>query len=652
MATTYTKRLRAWFFTTVGDTQINGWWTRFVGGGVSKPSEETMSDLVASAAFHTEVASAAQVDTVAALQDKQGLVIIASDSNAKSGTNTALGSTGGKTVVQPSQLPTAESGTSDFTVTTVAEDGANSATQDPFELIADVSTTTRNRYILKFKAAFVKWILRRTLPSGGTTGQAIVKTSGTDYDYGWGTVAAGSTGDIFKTTSVSSIDPSIIALGANAVFTVPAGLAYTIGQTVRVYSTGTPTKQLFGTVVSYSGTTLTLKKVYSAGSGASTDWQINVSPTEFPDYTGITAKSGLKVIDGVLLWDAEQTVSGVPNLYIDGTNGVNSLDAGTILKPFLTLDYCMQRIDATGPFVGLGALTNKQIVCLNGNLTTASNIYRNTINMSIEASCTITYTGTNYLFDNTSSTVSNILRVVGNGVIVSSGIGGLFKIIGSSSGTKKQLVLEGVTIRGNSVSGRVVPLIIITGYQAGGWNFYATNCQIASTQVTGTPIHGTTIYLSDSVSCYLGNCVVSAGSDFKSAVFVENCTQSFPRFNFISTVFTGSSNGMSTIARSLLCLRNIMKLMVIKDCIFQCDSSSTVQAGLWLFKDVAALNSDFIMDGCVFSKDFGTNSIICSTDESLTANNTVNNNILLGFNKRGGTVIGTITAETGFNNIP
>lgn len=651
MATTYVKRLKTYFFTTVGDTQKNGFWTRFVGGGVSKPTEETMSDLVASAAFHAELSSAAQTDTVAALSAKQGLVIIASDANAKAGISTPLGNTGGKTVVQPSQLPTVESATNDFTATTLPADGASTATQDPFDLIAD-TTTTRNRYILKFKLAFVKWLLRRTLPAGGTAGQAIVKTTGTDYDYGWGTVAAGSTGDIYKTTSSTSIDPSLINLGSNAVFTVPTGLAYTVGQTVRVYSTGTPAKQLFGTVVSFTGTTLTLKKVFSVGSGSSTDWQINVSPTEFPDYTGITTKSGLKVTNGALFWDAEQTVNGVSNLYIDGTNGVNTLDAGTILKPFLTLDYCIQRIDGTGPFAGLGALTNKQIVCLNGNLTTGNNIYRNTINLSIEASCTITYNGTGYLFDNTTSNVANILRVVGDGVIVSSNIGGLFRIIGSTSAAKKQLVMQGVTLRGASVSGRIVPLIIITGYQSGGWNFYAIGCQIASTQVTNTPIQGATIYLSDSVSCYLGNCVVSAGSDFKSALFVENCTQDFPRFNFISTVFSGSFNGGGTLARSLVCLRNVIKLMVIKDCIFQCDSSSQVFAGLWLYKDIATVNQNVVMDGCVFTKDFSTHSIMCTTDEVLTANNTVNNNILLGFNKRGDSILGTVTAEAGFNDIP
>lgn len=338
MATTYTKRLRAYFFTTVGDTQTNGFWTRFVGGGVSKPSESTMSDLVASAAFHTEVASAAQIDTVAALQDKQGLVIISSDASAKSGTNTALGSTGGKPVIQPSQLPTSESGTNDFTVTTVAADGANSATQDPFELIAD-ATTTRNRYILKFKVAFVKWILRRTLPAGGTTGQAIVKTTGTDFDYTWGTVAAG--GDSYKTTSVTSTTLNTTA----KTFTVAAGLAYAKGVRVRTANSADDTQYLEGLVTSYSGTSLVFTPDVVKGTGTIASWNINLGGDE-----------------------PQQIVEAVANLYVSQVEGSDTVGIGdgSINKPYATI---AKGVSMAG--------NNQTVIIFAGSYTNSTNVVKN-----------------------------------------------------------------------------------------------------------------------------------------------------------------------------------------------------------------------------------------------------------------------------------
>jgi hypothetical protein len=102
-----TRRLRSYFFTTSGDSKIGLFWTRLVGGGISKPTQATMEDFIESCAVHSEINSAAQGDSSAlALKDKQGLVIVATDANAKAGNNTADGSTNGTVVVKPSQLPT------------------------------------------------------------------------------------------------------------------------------------------------------------------------------------------------------------------------------------------------------------------------------------------------------------------------------------------------------------------------------------------------------------------------------------------------------------------------------------------------------------------------------------------------------------------
>jgi microcystin-dependent protein len=167
-----TRRLRAHFFTLVGDSPINGFYTRLRGGGVSKPTQQTFEDLAESCAFHSEVNSAAAVDTTGALINKQGLVIISAGANNKSGSDTALGATGGALAVPPSGLPTLEAinqTVGDFTGDT------------PIEIATGVSTA-RNQYIVKLKASFITFLSKYTPSMTGSTGKYL-KSDGTNANW-------------------------------------------------------------------------------------------------------------------------------------------------------------------------------------------------------------------------------------------------------------------------------------------------------------------------------------------------------------------------------------------------------------------------------------------------------------------------------------
>jgi hypothetical protein len=311
-----TKRKRSWFFTTIGDIQIGGFWRRLVGGGISKPTQSTFEDLCESVAFHDEVNSAAQVDTTAALKDKQGLVIAANATQAITGSDTALGSTGGTVVTQPSHLPTVNEGAS-----TALED---MPTTD-IDVSADAGVTTRNHYLVKLSSGFRTWLLTRIFKQGGTTGQVPKKNSATNYDWSWGnvnvssevtgtlplnnggtgaTTAAGArtailptpagnalkilrvnagandyelftltaSGDLYKTTSSDSV---AIGTGAKS-FTVASGLSFAKGNRVRITDAADSANYMEGIVSSYSGTTLSVTVDYIGGSGTKSSWNINL----------------------------------------------------------------------------------------------------------------------------------------------------------------------------------------------------------------------------------------------------------------------------------------------------------------------------------------------------------------------------------------
>jgi hypothetical protein len=304
------KQIRSWFVTTTGDIQQVGFWRRFVGGGISKPTQQTFENLTASVPFFKEIDSIASIDTTTALENKQGLVIVSSDTNAKSGTNTALGSTGGSVVVSPSQLPTLTNQSQ------VIDDFSDNA------IVTDVDgTTTKNNYPIRFKSTFITWLISRIFKSGGTTGQVPVKNSNTNYDWSWGSIttnlaastgvlpiANGGTGQTTATLAMNAILPSIstnqgrvlgndgtnitwtvakyitssttnvvIGIGSKS-FTIDVNLAYTHGMRCRISSSVDNTYFMDGIIDTYNIGTGALVVIveYTGGSGTFANWNVNI----------------------------------------------------------------------------------------------------------------------------------------------------------------------------------------------------------------------------------------------------------------------------------------------------------------------------------------------------------------------------------------
>lgn len=211
------QRLRDYFFQITNVLRADG-----TTGGVrfrktDKPTQVSFADLFKSIPFFKESSDRAKTYTGSTdYGTQQGLATLSTDTQAKA--NQSQLSTV-SLVVQPHQLPTVESTTSDFTISTVPSDGAPSASADAFDLVPD-STTTRNRYILKWKTAFIKFILRRIVPSGGNTADVLLKNSSTSYDYQFGNLATNSTfisSLLANATFVNNLTTQIITNNPNAI---------------------------------------------------------------------------------------------------------------------------------------------------------------------------------------------------------------------------------------------------------------------------------------------------------------------------------------------------------------------------------------------------------------------------------------------------
>ena len=104
---------------------------------------------------------------------------------------------------------------------------------------------------------------------------------------GGGGGAAGPPGAGYKATSTTSLT---VAIGSRS-FATQTGLAYSAGARARATSRAAPTANYMeGIVTAYSGTTLTINVDLINGSGAHTDWDINLAGE--PGDVGATGATG------------------------------------------------------------------------------------------------------------------------------------------------------------------------------------------------------------------------------------------------------------------------------------------------------------------------------------------------------------------------
>jgi hypothetical protein len=141
--------------------------------------------------------------------------------------------------------------------------------------------------------------------------------------------ATGATGDKYSTTSTSSV---LVGTGLKT-FTVPAGMAYTLGQPLIILNSGGAF--MIGAVTSYAGTSLTVNVGTVGGSGTFASWTINVS-----GVTGATGSTGAAGATGAT--GATPTFAVQFNLVNSGTSAwlfdnASDFVSGSNANPTITL---------------------------------------------------------------------------------------------------------------------------------------------------------------------------------------------------------------------------------------------------------------------------------------------------------------------------
>ncbi len=150
---------------------------------------------------------------------------------------------------------------------------------------------------------------------GGTTGQFLQKSSGTDYQTNWATIIPG---DRYLTTSTTSLTIN----NADKTLTIGTGLSYSPQQDLVISETSNPTnRHMHARVTSYnSGTGVLVVNVIShTGSGTYSSWVVNVggaTPAASTSWGAITGTLSSQVdLQGALDLKsnlASPTFTGVP----------------------------------------------------------------------------------------------------------------------------------------------------------------------------------------------------------------------------------------------------------------------------------------------------------------------------------------------------
>lgn len=223
----FTKRLRSWFFR--GDAPINPNVLDEDGNATLRdnlanrgvPTQNTMQDLTASAAFFTEAGDRAKLSTGGAIKNEVGLVTVAPDTDVVNA-GVYVGNTGLEAdrtkVVHAQQLTEVDEVSQSIGY---APNDVPTYNAVIIEKNQDAATTTRNRFVPRFAAGFITWIqdniLPRLIKSGGTAGQVLEKVDGTDYNVQWVTPAAvgetndaanvgGGTGEVYRDKTGTTIN--------------------------------------------------------------------------------------------------------------------------------------------------------------------------------------------------------------------------------------------------------------------------------------------------------------------------------------------------------------------------------------------------------------------------------------------------------------
>lgn len=144
--------------------------------------------------------------------------------------------------------------------------------------------------------------------------------------------AAGILSNLIGTSTCSATSTSSVAIGtgSNRLFDVGTGKAFMPTQVLQIVKTSDPSNySILASVVSYSGSTLTVSPISVVGSGTHTDWSI------FPkqgDVNGISSSTA----NGLIKWlnTTGKSLAAVTGWVFDGSDNLSG--AGKELSAVLT----------------------------------------------------------------------------------------------------------------------------------------------------------------------------------------------------------------------------------------------------------------------------------------------------------------------------
>lgn len=131
--------------------------------------------------------------------------------------------------------------------------------------------------------------------------------------------AAGATGPAGASYAGTSATNVAIGTGAKA-FTTQAGLAYQVGNYIRLSSSASPLNFMEGTISTYVGTALTINCTKISGSGSFADWVLSPSGSPGYDYGNPSTPTGGISLSSTSIYPTADQI-GATNIYYHARGG-------------------------------------------------------------------------------------------------------------------------------------------------------------------------------------------------------------------------------------------------------------------------------------------------------------------------------------------
>ena len=209
--------------------------------------------------------------------------------------------------------------------------------------------------------------------------------------------AAASAAALFGTSTTSLL----IAIGTK-VFTTQASEAYTAGNWVTATSAANLANWMFGQVISYTGTTLTVDVQVINGSGTYTDWNLSISAAR--GATGATGAAG--------------SFGGVATATADYLTGANIASASTVDLDTATGNRV--HITGTTTITAVTLSRGPRTVIFDGILTLTHNATTNNLPGAVSITTAV---GDRAIYESDGTTVYCVsyIKVSGAAVVASAG---------------------------------------------------------------------------------------------------------------------------------------------------------------------------------------------------------------------------------------